>query len=258
MVYSKKLGKEFNKISKAYEKGRLDYPPKLINGILKNLKLGKGDKILDVGCGNGRSTLPFAKKGYNILGIDPGKDLISLARKKSKGFDNVKYQVSSFENFKSKPRIFNVILFGTSFHWVKEKGIYKKINLLLKDNGYLVIFYGFSNSDKSKLFSEIVKICKKHCPNHPNLKSSTRTKKILTNISKSHLFFKPKKLSFVKYNYFSKKEYINLLNSYSFVSSLDNNSKKALFDDLEKVFNKHRGRIKIPFDYIIILAKKKS
>lgn len=39
-----------------------------------------GGRALDVGCGTGRLTFALAKRGYDVLGIDPNERVIELAR----------------------------------------------------------------------------------------------------------------------------------------------------------------------------------
>jgi ubiquinone/menaquinone biosynthesis C-methylase UbiE len=46
--------------------------------------LKKGVRILDLACGYGRLTIPLAKCGYNVQGIDISADLISFARRSAK------------------------------------------------------------------------------------------------------------------------------------------------------------------------------
>lgn len=48
------------------------------------LKLKKTDRILDIGCGNGRHTIELKKQGFNIEGLDASKYLLKLAKKQSK------------------------------------------------------------------------------------------------------------------------------------------------------------------------------
>ncbi len=41
----------------------------------------KGEHIIDVGCGFGRDARHFVKDGYNVVGVDASKSMISLAKK---------------------------------------------------------------------------------------------------------------------------------------------------------------------------------
>jgi cyclopropane fatty-acyl-phospholipid synthase-like methyltransferase len=43
----------------------------------------KPELILDAGCGTGALTLPLARKGYNMIGIDISDEMLSAARRKS-------------------------------------------------------------------------------------------------------------------------------------------------------------------------------
>lgn len=46
--------------------------------------ISKDDKILDLACGYGRLTIPLAKLGYNIEGLDLSPDLIKIDKSESK------------------------------------------------------------------------------------------------------------------------------------------------------------------------------
>lgn len=50
--------------------------PDVFNTINK-LNITKGDKILDLGCGEGRDTIYLLNNGYNVLGIDYSKTVIA-------------------------------------------------------------------------------------------------------------------------------------------------------------------------------------
>jgi 2-polyprenyl-3-methyl-5-hydroxy-6-metoxy-1,4-benzoquinol methylase len=46
--------------------------------------LDKKQKILDLACGYGRFTIPLAKEGYDIQGLDLSPDLLKKAREDAK------------------------------------------------------------------------------------------------------------------------------------------------------------------------------
>ena len=51
-----------------------------IIGIFEQFKVPKGGRILDVPCGVGRHAIPFARRGYNVTGVDFSPVFISRAR----------------------------------------------------------------------------------------------------------------------------------------------------------------------------------
>jgi len=257
MAYSKKLGNQFNKVVKIYEKAREQYPPQLINAIIKQTKMSRESVVLDIGCGNGRSIIPFAKTGCSILGIDPGKNLIKIARKKSREQSNIKYKVTSFEKFKDKPNSFDIILSGTAFHWFDKKTAYKKASKLLKTKGGLVIFYARSNN-QTVLIKKLTKLFEKHCPDHKKTSNMISViKEIKEEISKEKSLTKPKTLFFKKKAILSKRQYMDLLNSYSFIISLDKKRKTFFFKDVKALLKKYKSPLEIPVEYIALVSVKK-
>jgi 2-polyprenyl-3-methyl-5-hydroxy-6-metoxy-1,4-benzoquinol methylase len=108
----------------------------IINDI-KN-KISKKHKILDVGCGYGRISVPLAMQGYNISGVDISSNLIASAKKYAKkekvkinfkigDMCKLNYKESSFDRVLCLWTAFNELLME------KEqiscvKGIYKILN----------------------------------------------------------------------------------------------------------------------------------
>ena len=77
-----------------------DYHRNLINPLaLKMLSPQKGQKILDLACGQGVFCRELEKFGADVIGIDSSKKLIDLA--KSRSPESIKYIVSDATNMKS-------------------------------------------------------------------------------------------------------------------------------------------------------------
>jgi 2-polyprenyl-3-methyl-5-hydroxy-6-metoxy-1,4-benzoquinol methylase len=55
----------------------------LLELILKNVRLSKESRILDLACGAGRHSIAFAQKGYNVTAIDLSESLLNIGRKEA-------------------------------------------------------------------------------------------------------------------------------------------------------------------------------
>ncbi|MBU0630503.1 MAG: methyltransferase domain-containing protein [Candidatus Margulisbacteria bacterium] len=76
------------------EKGS-DYHEKVIvPGTLKMLVPRRGEKILDLACGQGILCRELAKAGTEVVGIDAAPNLIKAARERSTGHKSISYFVS--------------------------------------------------------------------------------------------------------------------------------------------------------------------
>lgn len=45
------------------------------------------DLVCDLACGTGNITIPLARRGYNMTGVDISEDMLSIAREKAEGLD---------------------------------------------------------------------------------------------------------------------------------------------------------------------------
>jgi SAM-dependent methyltransferase len=54
-----------------------------VNFLVSQLELQPGARVLDVGCGFGRHTVEFARRGYAVVGIDPSPAMIAAARQRA-------------------------------------------------------------------------------------------------------------------------------------------------------------------------------
>lgn len=62
--------------------------------IIESLGVKPGMKVLDLGCGDGTTALPSAKRGADVLGVDIASNLVAAGNKRAKeaGLDNLRFQ----------------------------------------------------------------------------------------------------------------------------------------------------------------------
>lgn len=92
--YYKAYEKRYNQI---YEKNMLwssKLPTKEVMDSILEYKITKNDKILDLGCGEGRDAIILLEQGYNVLALDYSKSVID----KCNELTNNKY-INNFKQF---------------------------------------------------------------------------------------------------------------------------------------------------------------
>jgi ubiquinone/menaquinone biosynthesis C-methylase UbiE len=118
----------YQDISKIYKKVGIECLSKRTNKRITRITLkkiapylSKSDNILDLGCGYGRISIPLAKEGYNIEGIDISDNLLKRAKSiatdkrilinfKQGDIRKLPYKANSFEKVISLWSVFNEIL----------------------------------------------------------------------------------------------------------------------------------------------------
>lgn len=116
-------------------------------------------RILDVGCGLGKTTYDLTLAGYDVLGISPDIRLMEMAKVKHKECET-KLIISFFEDYRSHD-LFDLILFQESAQYIKDISfLFAHCKELLNKTGYLLmcdeICYENSNHCFYHVKSELV------------------------------------------------------------------------------------------------------
>ena len=93
----------FDAVADLYDRARPDYPKALFDDVVAAAGLSPGDAVLEIGCGTGKATLGLARRGLNILALDPGEALIAVARRRLAGFETVEFARATFEAWPATP-----------------------------------------------------------------------------------------------------------------------------------------------------------
>ena len=62
--------------------------------LVKGLGITKGMKVLDLGCGDGTTALPAARRGADVTGVDIARNLVEAGNRRAQeqGITNCKFQ----------------------------------------------------------------------------------------------------------------------------------------------------------------------
>lgn len=261
------LRNTFDQDASLYEEVRPGYPNALFLDIIKFSEISEGSKILEIGCGTGQATLPFAQQGYAIHCIELGANLAAIAKHKLKAYPKAQVSVGNFEEFPLKEKTFDLVVSATAFHWIDPEVGYQKAADVLKPNGTLALFWNKpvqTIQDSSDCFHAIQNIYKRVVPEmaklfnalpHPNAVPTL----IKDELNRSNLF---EEVTVLKYRWtteYTSQSYIKLLNTYSDHIALEEDTRAKLFNDIvtlvETDFN---GRIVKEYLSILYLAHRKE
>lgn len=88
--------------------------------LVAALGVGKGMKVLDVGCGDGTTALPAAQLGAEVLGVDIAHNLVAAGNRRATeaGLTNCRFQQGDASNLAGLPdKAFDLVvsIFGAMF-----------------------------------------------------------------------------------------------------------------------------------------------
>lgn len=108
--------------------------------LIKALKLKKGDKILDIACGNGRHTIELKKRGYNADGLDFSNYLIKVAKKHAKQENlEINFFIQDIHKLNLKKKYNKIFLFFSDLRMIEPDETLKNIIKILEKNGMFLL-----------------------------------------------------------------------------------------------------------------------
>lgn len=119
--------------------------------------------IAELGCGTGNITIPLAKKGYELIGIDNSFQMLSKAREKSiKENLNILYLEQNMQDFELYGTVDCIISICDSINYILEEDellqVFKWVNNYLEPKGLFIFdvntIYKFENILAYNSFSQ--------------------------------------------------------------------------------------------------------
>ena len=129
----------FDEIAELYDRGRREPPSWLYDTLFSSSGLDPAlTRILEIGCGTGKSTLPLARRGCHVVALEMGTNLARLARRHLAAFPKVQVINARFEDW-SAPEPFDLALAITSWHWLDPAVRYQRTAAALKPGAILAL-----------------------------------------------------------------------------------------------------------------------
>jgi len=253
----------FDKVADLYDAARPGYPDALLDHVVAFAGLEPGDSILEIGCGTGKATAGFARRGLHVVALDPGAELLRVARKSLTGFQNVRFLQTTFEAWPPQPAAFKLVAAAQSWHWIAPEMRCTKIAEVLAPSGSLAVFgnepVGFASSP---LFDEFKRIYTQLVPSLWEHFAAEAwylpTGPVAKLIGESRLFAA---VTYKRYPWrrsFTGSSFIDLLRTQSRYQLLAEPQREALFSALAVAIAAHGGEFELAYEAHLYTAKRAS
>uniref|UniRef100_A0A6M3KVV8 Putative portal protein n=1 Tax=viral metagenome TaxID=1070528 RepID=A0A6M3KVV8_9ZZZZ len=114
--------------------------------------------VLEIGCGNGRDSIFFARAGFKVTAIDVAPSAIKLAEENTKEAEvTIDFQVANAEKLPFKDGEFDAMFSLSVLHATKLSKSLPEVNRVLADNGLAFVYiYGdteFANGQREEVIT---------------------------------------------------------------------------------------------------------
>jgi len=129
----------FDDVAEEYDRVRRGYPDQLIDAACARGGLRAGDEVVEVGSGTGLLTAALLRRGLRVEAIDPGANMIRLARRRVGAGAAVRFHHGRFEDIALPEGAFGAVFSATAFHWIEPEVGWARAAGMLAPGGILAL-----------------------------------------------------------------------------------------------------------------------
>lgn len=258
LKFELKRGAVFDAAAIDYDTYRPSYPVEVVREVVSLSSLRSSSRLLEIGCGTGKATMQFASRGYMIDCVDPGRNLVALARRNCQRWQNVSFKIGKFEDVDFDAASYDLIYSAQAFHWVDPAVRLQKTARLLASEGSLALLYNYPGRHKDSVLEEL----------GARIRKETRGKlKVwdyggdvanwVRELKSCGLF---KKVKLLKHRWaceYDAERYAGLFRTYSDFLSLPRAVQRNVMKRIEEVINRNGGRVRRSYDCVLIHAQRR-
>ena len=243
-----RLRTTFDEAASLYDEVRPGYPGDLFDDVVSLSGIPAGGRILEIGCGTGQATVPFARRGYHILCIELGENMAAVARRNLKGYPQAEVRTGAFEESSLQERAFDLAISATAFHWLDPAVASPKAAAALRDGGSIALFWNVHvHSDASEGFFEAAqRIYEREAPEiwdhkYEGPPRSDELPDRTGEIEGSGLFEAVTRRNYRWDETYDAEGYLRVLNTYSGHRSLNDEARERLFRGIADLIDNRFG-----------------
>jgi len=247
----RRLRTTFDRAALLYDEVRPGYPEALFDDVESLSGIAPGGRILEIGCGTGQATIPFARRGYRILCVELGENLAAVARRNLEAYPRAEVLTADFEKWPLQQGAFDLAISATAFHWIAPEVAYRKVARALRPTGAIALFWNVHvhNDASGGFFDAAQEVYKREAPeivpeDHARLPRPDEVPDRTGEIVGTGLFGEIATRSYRWDESYDAEGYLRILNTYSGHIDLSDAARERLFRGIaELIETRFGGRI---------------
>ena len=233
----------YSDVAEDYNKARPRYPQSLIDRAIEVAQLSLDATILELGCGPGIATVPFARSGFSMVCLEPSPAACEVARQNCAAYVNVTIVNTLFEEWHLEPERFNAVLAANAWHWTPPEIRCQKAAAALRENGSLILLWNMSPQLSLEVYQAVNEVYQAQAPSLILEREDSATQEqilqgLTQDVADSGLFKASVSEQLMCSITSSIDDYLRLLNTSSPYRMLDPSKRDSVFISLREVLER--------------------
>lgn len=248
----------FNQAAQLYDEARPGYPPPIIDTIIALAGLPAQANLLEIGCGTGQITMPFAARGYAILALELGDALAALAAEKCRPYPRVAIVPVAFEAWPLQEQAFDLVVSAQAFHWIDPEYGCSKAAAALKRGGAIALVWNLDVTEHTAFYQATRSIYAEYLPASSAGDLEEMVDRYRVELGQSAAFTGLREIRHAWEHTYSGADYIKLLHTYSNHRTLPEPDKTRFFQAIAAVIDQTGGAVLRKYETVLLLAHTPS
>src|SRR5579871_3963363 len=131
---------DFGRTASDYARYRTGFPDRFYDLLFSGRWIAAGSRVLDLGTGTGTIARALTKRGCNVVGLDPSREMLEAAKALDAAEKvDIDYVVATAEESGLPSDSFDAITAGTCWHWFDGRRAALEARRLLRPGARLII-----------------------------------------------------------------------------------------------------------------------
>ncbi len=229
--------RSFENIAEAYDRYRPTYPDALFDDIRSYADLAPDDRILEIGCGTGRATVPLAAWGNPLLAIEPAPAMADIARANVRSFTNAEVRTARLEDG-IESGSFGLVASAQAWHWLDPVTRVERVADALYAHGTAAVIGNIQVTPEDNLpfWERVQDVYRKHTPGMEHKGAFRKPDEMPQHpLAGSDLFVDLEQRGHAWHWTLNTADYLGLCSTHSAKAALDPDTRKRLFDGIAEL-----------------------
>lgn len=217
----------FERAGDDYERGRPSYPAEAIEFLVRELRLGRGARVLDLAAGTGKLTRQLVPTGADVVAVEP---VAGMRRKLAEALPAVEALAGTAEALPLPDASVDAVFCGQAFHWFDGDRALAEIHRVLRADAGLALIWNVRDEkvDWERRLTELVKRYESSAPRK-------RWGRWRDAFERTELFTPLERRDFVHEQEGDVETMLARVSSISFVSALPDPERAQFLDEVRKL-----------------------
>jgi SAM-dependent methyltransferase len=250
----------FDTVASLYDEVRPGYPDLIIDAIVELSRLPVAGRILEIGCGTGQITRPFARRGYSILALELGPALAALAAEHLRPYPQVRVVPVVFEDWSIEPEAFDLVLSAQAFHWIDPAFGLARAAEALKPGGALALVWHLDRSEHTAFYQATQPLYARFLPSDAQRSHTDpleqRAMRYHDALGQSRLFTGRTTVRHRWQRQYTGPQFLKLLQTFSNHQALPEPAKTQFFQGMEAELARFGNLVTRHYETLLLVAQK--